>query len=48
MCVDFINLNKACLNVSYMLSKIDKVVACIAGHELLSFMDVFSAIIKFL
>jgi len=42
MCVDFIDLNKACPKDSYLLSKIDKLVDATAGHALLSFMDDFS------
>ena len=32
MCVDFIDLNKACLKDSYSLTKIDKLVDVMAGH----------------
>ena len=42
MCVDFTDLNKACWKDSYLLPKIDRLVAAIAGHALLSFMDAFS------
>ena len=42
MCVDFIDLNKACLKDSYSLLKIDKLVDATARHALLSFMDAFS------
>jgi len=42
MCVDFMDLNKACPKDSYPLPKIDKVVDATAGHALLSFMDAFS------
>ena len=41
MCVDFTDLNKACPKDSYLLSRIDQLVDLIAGHRLLSFMDVF-------
>ena len=41
-CVDFTNLNKACLKDSFPLPIIDQLVDFIAGHKLLSFMDVFS------
>ena len=42
MCIDFTDLNKACPKDSYPLPKIDKLVDAMAGHALLSFMDVFS------
>ena len=42
MCVDFIDLNKACPKDSYPLPCIDQLVESIAGHKLLSFMDAFS------
>ena len=42
MCVDFTDLNKACLNDSYPLPCIDQLVDSTAGHKLLSFMDAFS------
>lgn len=41
MCVDFIDLNKACLKDSFPLPRIDLLVDSTSGHELLSFMDVF-------
>jgi len=41
MCMDFINLNKACPKDSYPLLKIDKLVDAMVGHALLSFMDTF-------
>ena len=42
MCVDFTDLNKACLKDRYPLPCIDQLVDSTAGHKLLSFMDVFS------
>jgi hypothetical protein len=42
MCVDFIDLNKACLKDSFPLPRIDLLVDSTSGHQLLSFMDVFS------
>ncbi|XP_074336814.1 uncharacterized protein LOC141673987 [Apium graveolens] len=39
MCVDFIDLNKACPNDSFPLPRIDQLVDVTAGHALLSFMD---------
>ena len=42
MCVDFTDLNKACLKDSYHLPRIDQLVDSTAGHQLLSFMDAFS------
>ena len=41
MCVDYIDLNKACLKDSYPLPRIDQLVDSTAGHQLLSFMDAF-------
>ena len=41
MCVDFTNLNKACLKDSYPLLCIDQLVDSTTGHQLLSFMDAF-------
>ena len=42
MCVDFTDLNRACLKDSYPLPRIDTLVDSTAKHELLSFMDAFS------
>jgi hypothetical protein len=42
MCVDFINLNKACPNESFPLSRIDLLVDSTTSHKLLSFRDAFS------
>ena len=42
MCVDFTDLNKACLKDSFPLPKIDQLVDSTAEHGLLSFMDAFS------
>ena len=42
MCVDFMDLNKACPKDSYPLPQIDALVDLTVGHELLSFMDAFS------
>ncbi|KAL5556432.1 hypothetical protein UlMin_038668 [Ulmus minor] len=42
VCVDFTDLNKACPKDSFPLPKIDQLVDATAGHELLSFMDVYS------
>ena len=41
MCVDFTDLNKACLKDSFPLPRIDQLVDSTVGHKLLSFMDVF-------
>ena len=41
MCIDFINLNKACPKDSYPLPCIDLLVESMAGHQLLGFMDAF-------
>ena len=42
MCVDFMDLNRACPKDSYPLPRIDTLVDTTARHELLSFMDAFS------
>ena len=42
MCVDFTDLNKACLKDSFPLPRIDQLVDSTAGHKLLTFMDTFS------
>ena len=42
MCVDFTDLNKACVKDSYPLPQIDTLVDSIARNQLLSFMDAFS------
>ena len=39
MCVDFIDLNKACPKDSFPLLKIDQLVDSTAGHKLLTFID---------
>ena len=41
MCMDFTDLNKSCPKDSYPLLRIDQLVDLIAGHKLLSFIDVF-------
>lgn len=41
MCVDFIDLNKACPKDSFPLPHIDLIVDSTVGHPLLSFMDAF-------
>ena len=43
MCVDFTDLNRAYPKDSYLLPRIDTLVDSTARHELLSFMDAFSA-----
>ena len=42
LCIDFIDINKACPKDSFPLPRIDLIVDATAGHELLSFMDAFS------
>ena len=41
LCIDFTDVNKACLKDSFSLPRIDLIVDTTAGHELLSFMDSF-------
>ena len=40
-CIDFTNLNQACLKDNFLLPQIDQLVDVIVGHELLSFMDAY-------
>ena len=42
ICIDFTDLNKACLKDSYPLPWVDVLVDSTAQHQLLSFMDAFS------
>lgn len=42
MCVDFIDLNKACPKDNFPLSMIDTFVDSTVDHQTLSFMDAFS------
>ena len=42
LCIDFIDINRACLKDSFPLPRIDLIVDSTDDHELLSFMDAFS------
>ena len=42
LCIDFTDINRACLKDSFPLPRIDLIVDATVGHELLSFMDAFS------
>ena len=42
ICINFIDVNRACPKYSFPLPRIDLIVDATAGHELLSFMDAFS------
>lgn len=42
ICIDFINLNKACLKDSFPFPWVDQLVDSTTGYELLSFMDAYS------
>ena len=42
VCIDFTNLNKAYLEDSYPLPKIDQLVDVTAGYERMSFLDAYS------
>ncbi|PKA50761.1 RNA-directed DNA polymerase like [Apostasia shenzhenica] len=44
MCIDFIDLNKACPKDFYPLPKIERLVDSSAGYTMLSFLDAFSGI----
>ena len=41
VCVDYTNLNEACLKDSFPLTRIDQIIDASAGHEILSFLDAF-------
>ena len=41
LCIDFTDINRACLKDSFPLPKIDLIVDATVGHELLSFVDAF-------
>ena len=42
VCVDFTNLNKACLKDLFPIPQIDQLVDAIAGHPRMSFLDTFN------
>lgn len=42
MCMDFIDLNKACSKDSFSILGIDQIVNSTIGHYMLSFMDSYS------
>ena len=42
MCMDFTDLNRACLKDSFLLPRIDQLMDSTVGHKLLTFMDTFS------
>ena len=42
VCVDYTDLNEACLKDSFPLPRIDQIVDALAGHGILSFLDAFS------
>ena len=42
MCVDFMDLNKACPKDSFPLPRINQLVDSTVGHKLLMFIDAFS------
>ena len=48
MCVDFTYLNNACPKDNFPFPKIDQLVDSLTGHELLTFMDIFSGYKKIL
>ena len=41
MCVDYTDLNRACLKDSFLLLKIEQLIDSTIGNKLLSFMDAF-------
>ena len=42
ICVDYTDLNDACLKYSFPLPRIDQIVDASVGHDMLSFLDAFS------
>ena len=42
VCVDYTDLNEACLKDSFPLPRIDQIIDASAGHGMLSFLDAFS------
>ena len=42
LCIDFTDVNRACLKDSFPLPQINLIVDATTGHDLLSFMDAFS------
>jgi len=42
MCIDYINLNKACPKDAYPLPNIDRLVNDVVGNRVLSFLDAYS------
>lgn len=43
VCVDYTNLNDACLKDNFSLPQIDQIVDSTTGHDMLSFIDAFSS-----
>lgn len=43
ICIDFIDLNRACPRDGYPLSRTEQMVDATSDHDLLSFMDTFSS-----
>ena len=41
-CVEFIDLNKACVKDTFPLPRIDQLMDATSGNQLLSFMDAYS------
>ena len=41
VCVDYTDLNDACLKDSFTLPRIDQIVDTLAGHDMLSFLNAF-------
>ena len=41
ICIDYIDLNKACPKDSFPIPRIDQLVDVTAGHELLRFIDAY-------
>lgn len=46
VCVDFTNLNRACLKDPFPVPKIDQLVDATYGHPRMSFLDAFKVIIR--
>ena len=48
VCVDFMDLNKACPKNPFPMPKIDQLVDATVGHPRMSFLDAFQVIIRYL
>ena len=47
VCVDYIDINEACLKDSFPLPRIDHIIDAFVGHGMMSFLDAFSRYHRF-